>query len=60
MRPVVCPQIRETEALHTWTGELRLGMNHGNLLVERHPAQCIIDTLLDGFALIEIDWRLRR
>ena len=29
-------------------------MDHGNLLVERHPTECIVDTLLHRYRLIEI------
>jgi hypothetical protein len=55
MRAVVCPEVRESEALHAWRRELRLRMDDGDLLVERHTAQGIVDALFDGFRLIEID-----
>ena len=42
MRTVVSPQVGESETLHTRTGELRLRMDHGNLLVECHPTECIV------------------
>ena len=36
MRTVVGPEVGEAQTFHTGTGEFRLRMNHGNLLVERH------------------------
>ena len=54
MRTVVSPQVGESETLYTRTGELRLRMDHGNLLVECHPTECIVDTLLHRYRLIEI------
>ena len=55
MRAVVCPEVRESEAFHTRRREFRLRMNDGNLLVERHATQGIVDALFDGLRLVEVD-----
>ena len=55
MRTVISPEVREAQALHTRTGELRLCMDHGDLLVERHPGQGILNALLHRLRLVEID-----
>jgi hypothetical protein len=59
MRAVVCPEVRESEALHARRREFRLRMDDGDLLVERHTAQGIIDALFDGLRLVKIDGGLR-
>jgi hypothetical protein len=55
MRAVICPQVGESETLHARTRELRLGVDHGNLLIERHTAEGIVDALLHRFALVEVN-----
>ena len=60
MRTVVSPQVGETQTFHTRRGELRLRMDHSNLLVERHPCEGIVDALLQGLALIKVDGQLLR
>ena len=55
MRAVIRPEVWEAEALHARAGELRLRMDHGNLLFEGHPREGIINALLYGLRLIEID-----
>jgi hypothetical protein len=54
VRAVVRPEIREAETLHTRTGELRLGMNHCYLLIERHTGEGIVDALLHRLCLVKI------
>ena len=58
MRTVVRPEVGEAKALHARTRELRLRMDHRNLLIERHPAQGIVDTLLYRDVFIKILWQL--
>ena len=55
VRAVVSPQVGEAETFHTRTRELRLRMDHGDLLIEGHAFQCILDTLFHRFRLIEVD-----
>ena len=59
MRTVVGPEVREAQTLHTRTGELRLRMDHSDLLIERHPGQGILDALFHRLRLVEIDRCLR-
>ena len=54
MRAIVCPEIRESQALDARTAEFTLRMDDGNLLVECHATQGIVNALLYWFALIEI------
>ena len=54
MRAVVSPEVWESQAFHARTRELRLRMDDSNLLVERHAAQRIVNTLLHRYGLIEI------
>ena len=58
MRSVVGPHIGNAESFHAWRRELRLCMNHGNLLVERHTAERIFHTFLDSLCLVEIEGEL--
>jgi hypothetical protein len=55
MRTIVRPHVGESETLHARAGELRLRMDDGNLLLEGHPAQGIVDALLNGLGLVEVD-----
>ena len=55
VRAIGTPEFGNTKATHTRTGELGLRMDDGNLLVECHTRQGIIDTFLDGLRLVEID-----
>ena len=55
VRAVVSPQVGEAETFHTRARELRLRMDHGDLLIEGHAFQCILDTLFHRFRLIEVD-----
>ena len=59
MRTVIRPKVREAETLHTRARELRLCVDHSNLLVKGHAAQGILNALLDGLRLIEINGCLR-
>jgi hypothetical protein len=49
VRTVVSPEVGESESLYAWAGELRLRVDYGNLLVEGHTAEGIVDTLLNRF-----------
>ena len=55
VRAIGTPEFGNTKATHARTGELGLRMDDGNLLVECHARQGIIDTLLDRLRLVEID-----
>ena len=55
VRAVVSPQVGEAETFHTRARELRLRMDHGDLLIEGHAFQGILDTLFHRFRLIEVD-----
>ena len=54
VRSVIRPEIRESQALDARTAEFTLRMDDGNLLVECHATQGIVNALLYWFALIEI------
>ena len=58
MGAVVGPHIGNTESFHAWRRELRLCMNHGNLLVERHTAERIFHTFFNSLRLVEIEGEL--
>ena len=55
VRAVGAPQLGDAETAYAGAGELGLCMDDGNLLVERHARQGVIDALLNGLAFVEID-----
>ena len=55
MRSVVGPEVRESQPLDTRRRELRLGMDDGDLLVECHPLQSIVDALFERIRRVQID-----
>ena len=57
MRPVVGPQVGDSQAFHTGTAELRLSVDKSNLLIKSHAAERILHPLLQRTALVEIHWQ---
>ena len=55
MRAVAEPYFRYAQARTSRRAEFRLRMAHSNLLVERHPRQCVLHTRLYAGIVIEID-----
>ena len=53
------PDFGNAETRHSAGAELGLGVDHGDLLFQRHSAERILDAVLDGLGLIEVDRYLR-
>jgi hypothetical protein len=54
MRAVVGPEVGQAQALHPRSRKLALRVYHGNLLVEGHAAQGIVDALFHRLPLVEV------
>ena len=54
VRAVVGPEVGQAQALHPRSRKLALRVYHGNLLVEGHAAQGIVDALFHRLPLVEI------
>ena len=55
VRAVVGPQLRDAQTCHARTAEFGLGVDDGNLFLQRHAPQRVFHSFLDRFVLVQID-----